>query len=254
MEDTRFFKFIRKFLRPITNFLWPVKIINANKFVEGKGIYICNHYSMLDPVPFVTDLFENNFNALMKAQFASKPILGKLLLKVGTIPVHRDEPDMRAIKKCMDVLRNNEPLVIFPEGTRNRTGSRELLEFKDGVAMFALKTKAPIIPMVYNKPIKTFRKTYLLIGNPMNLEEYYGQNLKEVRGVVTDNMKLCMQNMQKELDEMLKDKKALKQLLKSQKAEVKQIKKQNKLEYKKKLALEEPKAQTKETEEEQNKD
>lgn len=241
MENNKFYKIIRKLVRPITNFLWPVKIINANKFVEGKGIYVCNHFSMLDPVPFVTELFENNFNALMKEESMNLPIIGKILPKIGTIPIKREETDLRAIKKCMAILKNNEPLIIFPEGTRNKTGNNELLEFKDGVAMFALKTKSPIIPMVYLKPIKTFRKTYLLIGNPIYLDEYFDTNIKDVRGIVTDNLKLTMQNMIIELEDMVQDKKSLKKLLKTQKIELKQIRKQNKLEYKRQLKLEEPK-------------
>ncbi len=241
MENNKFYKIIRKLVRPITNFLWPVKIINANKFVEGKGIYVCNHFSMLDPVPFVTELFENNFNALMKEESMNLPIIGKILPKIGTIPIKREETDLRAIKKCMAILKNNEPLIIFPEGTRNKTGNNELLEFKDGVAMFALKTKSPIIPMVYLKPIKTFRKTYLLIGNPIYLDEYFDTNIKDVRGIVTDSLKLTMQNMIIELEDMVQDKKSLKKLLKTQKIELKQIRKQNKLEYKRQLKLEEPK-------------
>ncbi len=241
MENNKFYKIIRKLVRPITKFLWPVKIINANKFVEGKGIYVCNHFSMLDPVPFVTELFENNFNALMKEESMNLPIIGKILPKIGTIPIKREETDLRAIKKCMAILKNNEPLIIFPEGTRNKTGNNELLEFKDGVAMFALKTKSPIIPMVYLKPIKTFRKTYLLIGNPIYLDEYFDTNIKDVRGIVTDSLKLTMQNMIIELEDMVQDKKSLKKLLKTQKIELKQIRKQNKLEYKRQLKLEEPK-------------
>lgn len=53
MENNKFYRIIRRIIKPITNCLWPVKIINANKFVEGKGIYVCNHFTMLDPVPFV---------------------------------------------------------------------------------------------------------------------------------------------------------------------------------------------------------
>ncbi len=241
MENNKFYRIIRRIIKPITNCLWPVKIINANKFVEGKGIYVCNHFTMLDPVPFVTDLFEYDFNALMKEESLDLPIIGKILPKIGVISIKRGEADLRAIKKCMDVLKNNQPLIVFPEGTRNKTGNKQMLEFKDGVAMFALKTKSPIIPMIYSKPIKTFRKTYLLIGDPMYLDEFYGEGVKEARSEITNKLKLCMENLQAQLEEMLLDKKALKKLLKAQKIECKQIRKQNKLEYKKQQMLAAPK-------------
>ena len=114
-------------------------------------------------------------------------------------------------------FENNQPLIVFPEGTRNKTGNKQMLEFKDGVAMFALKTKSPIIPMIYYKPIKTFRKTYLLIGDPMYLDEFYGEGVKEARSEVTNKLKLRMADMQAQLEEMLLDKKALKKLHKSSK-------------------------------------
>ncbi len=246
MENNRFYRVIRKIIRPITNFLWPVTIINKNKFDEGKGIYVCNHFSLLDPVPFVTELFDYDFNALMKEESIHIPVLGKILLKIGVIPIQREEADLRAIKKCMSVLKNDGPLIVFPEGTRNKSGSREMLDFKDGVSMFALKTKSPIIPMVYYRPIKTFRRTYLLIGDPIDLSEYYDGNLKDVRGAVTENLKAQMHNMQIELDNLLADKKALKKMLKAQKVEYKQKFKQKKLEYKNKLLLESPKTDNKE--------
>lgn len=241
MDNNKFYRRIRKLIKPITNFLWPVKIINANKFVEGRGVYVCNHLSMLDPVPFVTDLFEYNFNALMKEESLKMPIIGKILPKIGVIPVKREETDLRAIKKCMEVLKNNQPLIVFPEGTRNKTGSKQMLEFKDGVAMFALKTKSPIIPMVYFRPIKTFRKTYLLIGEPIYLDDYYSETIKEARGEITSRLRLCMENMQEQLDELLQNKKALKKLLKTQKIECKQIHKQKKLEWKRQQMLTAPK-------------
>lgn len=222
-------KLLRKIIRPITNFIWPVTIINEDKFVEGKGVYVCNHYSMIDPVPFYTELFENNFNALMKEEAINFPIIGKILLKVGGIPVKRGEADMRAMKKCLTVLRHEEPLIVFPEGARNKSGSKEMLELKDGVAVFAIKTQSPVIPMMYARPIKPFRRTYLMIGTPFELQEYYGQNINDVRFDATEKIKNSMVELREQLDHLLQDKKALKSLLKEQKQHLKQIKKMNKI-------------------------
>ncbi|MDE6967566.1 MAG: 1-acyl-sn-glycerol-3-phosphate acyltransferase [Clostridia bacterium] len=236
-----FYKVIRKIVRPITNFLWPVKIINLNKFEECQGVYVCNHYSMLDPVPFVTELFEENFNVLMKEEVMKVPILGEILIKIGAIPVKRGTADLRAVKNCLNVLKNGEPLILFPEGTRNKTDNQDPLDFKDGAIMFAFKTKSPIIPMLYDRQIKTFRRTYLIIGEPIYLDEFYGENLRDIRGLVNDKIRLQMDDMRLQMDSLLKDKKALKLLLKEQKLEVKQIKKQKKLDYKQKQSLPAPK-------------
>ena len=197
MENNKFYKIIRKLVRPITNFLWPVKIINANKFVEGKGIYVCNHFSMLDPVPFVTELFENNFNALMKEESMNLPIIGKILPKIGTIPIKREETDLRAIKKCMAILKNNEPLIIFPEGTRNKVNDT-FLPFHEGSFKIAEKTGCPIIPMSINNAAAIFedhlpkiKKAHVILeyGKPIYMSEMTREEKKKIGAKVQEMIK-----------------------------------------------------------------
>lgn len=74
------------------------------------------------------------------------------------IPVKRGEVDLKATKECLSALKQNEILFIFPEGTRNRE-SDEMLPFKTGPAMFALKTKTPIRPF-YIQKAKKAKKIY----------------------------------------------------------------------------------------------
>lgn len=148
------YKLLRKLIKPITHLLWPVTFINKNKFIESKGVYICNHYSYFDPVPMYTDLFTTKFHALMKAELCNHKFWGKVLMGIGGIPVKRGEADFKAMKQCLTLLRENEPLLVFPEGTRNKSGSKEMIDFKEGPTMFAMKTQAPVVPMLYYKPIK----------------------------------------------------------------------------------------------------
>lgn len=223
------YRYLRNIIKPFTHILWPVTIINQNKFSEKKAIYICNHYSYFDPVPMYTDLFTTQFNALMKSEvFTNHKFWGKIIVNVGGIPVRRGETDLRAMKQCMDVLRKNEPLIIFPEGMRNKTGSKEMLEIKEGTSLFAIKTQSPIIPMMYYKPIKLFRRTYLMIGNPISLEEFYDNNNSESREIATRKIQNAMIDLRQQLDALVENKTALKALLKEQKAEMREIRKNNK--------------------------
>lgn len=93
---------------------------------------------------------------------------------LGGFPVHRGEPDRQALRTCEEVLSCGEPLVVFPEGTRQ---SGPLVEHVfDGVAYLALKTGAPIVPVGiggsegampkrarFIKPVKI----HLLVGAPL---------------------------------------------------------------------------------------
>ena len=49
-----------------------------------------------------------------------------------------------------------------------------MLPLKYGSSMFSIKTKTPVLPMVFLKKPKLFRKNYLVIGQPFELNEYYG--------------------------------------------------------------------------------
>ena len=64
---------------------------------------------------------------------------------LGGFPVHRGTADREALKKCVAVLEGGEPLVLFPEGTR-QTGP-VVDEVFDGAAYVALRTGAPIVPV-----------------------------------------------------------------------------------------------------------
>ena len=78
-----------------------------------------------------------------------------------------------SINKC---LKNGEKVVLYPEETRNKTDA-EILPFKHGASVMAIRTKTPIIPiMLYNKP-RFFRMTHVLIGDPVELTEYYDRKL-----------------------------------------------------------------------------
>lgn len=221
------YKLWRKVLAPLIQFLWPVEVLNKYKFTEEKGVYICNHYSVMDGNHFATQLFEKKLNIVVKDEALSSKIGRKFLLGLGGIPIQRGEADMRAIKKCMTVLRNNESLVIFPEGTRNKSGSKEMLAFKEGPVMFALKTKSPVIPMMYYRPIRLFRKTYLIIGDKVDLSQYYDMPAAEARGAATDFVRAKMEELRYEIDSIVEDKNKLKINKKNNRMRIKEKNKAN---------------------------
>jgi len=107
------------------------------------------------------ELFENRF-------------VGGLFKSLGAIPIDRYNTDIAAMKKIMGVLKQNEQMVICPEGTRNKK-SEEAQEVKKGAILFALKTKSPLVPCCYTRRLKFMRRTSLVIGEPFDFSEYYGQ-------------------------------------------------------------------------------
>jgi 1-acyl-sn-glycerol-3-phosphate acyltransferase len=68
-----------------------------------------------------------------------------VLHNYGVHPVDRSGADIEAFRTAQGILEAGQALLIFPEGTRSRDGS--LQKARDGLAMLALRTGAPIVPI-----------------------------------------------------------------------------------------------------------
>ena len=194
------YRFLRVILHPIQMIFWPTKVINANNAKKVKGaMFTCNHYSKFDSmIPYFV-LFKKEAHALAKYELFQNPIAGWFLHKMGAIPVRRGEADIESVKQVLKVLNDGKQLLIFPEGTRNKEDTQEMAEFKTGTARFAIKTKVPVVPMIYYHSPKAFRKNWLYVGEPFTLEEFYGARTPEdnhkatelIRQKMDETRRLC---------------------------------------------------------------
>ncbi len=74
------------------------------------------------------------------------------------------------------------------------------MPFKAGVATFALKTKSPVVPMMYYKKTGIFKRNKLVVGEPFWLDEFYAQKPSEVKDVATDYIRAKLVDLRKEVD------------------------------------------------------
>ena len=95
---------------------------------------------------------------------------------VEAIPVSRDGQDAKAVMTALRYLKNGDKISMFPEGTRNRT-DEDLLPLKGGAAMFAIKAKAPVYPVMCPHKTRLFRRTKILVGDPIDLSAFYDRRL-----------------------------------------------------------------------------
>ena len=170
------YKLLRFFGLPIYWLLYPRKIIGRENLPENENfILVSNHFSMIDIV-VVSELFKKRPYMLGKKELMKHKLIGKLLLAYGLIPIDREGVDIEALKKCFTVLKEGSSLVIFPEGTRNKTEG-ELQKIKGGASMIAVKAKVNIVPVAMRSKFRIFRKNYLAVGKPIDFSEYYGRKL-----------------------------------------------------------------------------
>ena len=136
----------------------------------GAVIVASNHLHLSDPIMHAFSL-PRTFHTMAKMElFRFKPF-GWLIRQLGAFPVDRGHGDRGAIKTAAAVLESGEPLLIFSEGTRSRTG--ELGPFKAGTAMIASLTGAPIVPAVIYAPRGVgFRRGVVIeYGKPLQMTE-----------------------------------------------------------------------------------
>ena len=90
--------------------------------------------------------FRGGIGTPVKAVLRKLPILGRGFDVVGFVPIEREnrERATQAIDVAVASVRSGNSLLMFPEGTRSRTGA--LLPFKKGAFVLAIKAQAPIVP------------------------------------------------------------------------------------------------------------
>jgi 1-acyl-sn-glycerol-3-phosphate acyltransferase len=113
----------------------------------GPGIIVPNHTSFLDP-PLLSAVVPRVIYFLMLSKHYYHPRWHWLFSRLPCIPMERGRANMRALKECLQVLKHNQLLCMFPEGGISREYKVEGL--KQGAALLALRTQAPIIPAGIN--------------------------------------------------------------------------------------------------------
>lgn len=151
--------------------MWPTKVYGAENYDKFKGgIIISNHYASSADGSIIFNAFLKDYaNVLVKEEAFKSKIGNWFLTSIGCIPVKRGEADIDAFKKVMAVLNSGENILIFPEGTRNKAGTEVMAPFKKGVAVFAMRAKVEVLPMLYFRMHKLFRRNILVVGEPIDL-------------------------------------------------------------------------------------
>ena len=152
---------------------------------EGPLIFCGNHRSYLDP-PLLVATAKRDMKFLAKEELYKNKFLAFLGWAFEAIPVKRDEKDISAIKTSLKDLKEGKCIALFPEGTRNGLEKGE--KVKDGVAFFALRSGAKIIPCGIKGGTKEHRKVTIRYGKPLDYSKYKGSKDKEILDKITNEV------------------------------------------------------------------
>ena len=141
---------------PLLHILWRIEVVGKENIPRGHAHVIAsNHLSDLDPVYILEAVFSwKRYTILAKQELFKNPLIGWFLSCMGAVPIDRGKGDMGTVNKVTDECKNGTPILIFPEGTRSKTG--ELLTLKSGAFLIAGNADADRVPcrIIYDTPDK----------------------------------------------------------------------------------------------------
>ena len=167
------YRFVTSAVRVVFRIAHPVlEIEGREKFPEGAAVICCNHCGITDPFWVIAwSRLKRLPRTMAKKELYKWKTLAWACEKFGAFPVDRGAPDINAIKTAMQVLKSDNKLLIFPEGTRVKKGKKS--EPHSGALLIAARMKAPVIPTYLSVKRGLFRKVRLIFGEPY-FPEYAG--------------------------------------------------------------------------------
>ena len=168
--------------------------------LDRAAVYCANHQSNVDP-PVLFAALHPRMHILFKAELNAIPILARGFRLGGFIPVDRrnKEAALRSIEAGAASIRSGNSFLIFPEGTRSRTA--ELLPFKKGGFIMAIKAKAPIVPVAVQGGRDAMRKGSAII-QPITVSIRVGEPI-ETAGFELDDRNALIKRVRERMTALL---------------------------------------------------
>ncbi|MGI9862204.1 lysophospholipid acyltransferase family protein [Moorella naiadis] len=158
----------------------------------GPVVLVANHTSYLDPVA-VGVACPRLVRFMAKEELFRLPIFKYIIKGLQAFPVRREEADRAALKTALQVLRQDQVLGIFAEGTRSPDG--QLLPFQAGAAVLALKTGASLVPVAVKDTNRIFRggRIRVTFGRPLKMtisgKSYTPQQVQDLTSAAYQEIK-----------------------------------------------------------------
>jgi len=139
----------------LLRFFYKLEIVGLENIPKGPCLVAANHSSYFDP-PIIASSSPAEMHFLARDSLFRFPIFGPYISKVNAHPVDTSGEDVQALRLVLNLLKEGDKVLIFPEGGRSSTD--EWMPFKQGLAMLSLHSQLPILPVVIEGGNKVWPK------------------------------------------------------------------------------------------------
>lgn len=183
--------------------------VRGREFIPKKGGFVLasNHASFLDPILLGTAC-NRILNFAAKDALFKNRLFAALILRVGAFPIRRWSADIAAIRESVRRLQNNFGLVVFPEGSRNKTG--EMQNISSGFVLIANKAGVPIVPAWITGSASALGKGMKII-RPAKIKVVFGKPVypnivisDKGNGNINSERKLVYMNIAEDIVKLIK--------------------------------------------------
>jgi 1-acyl-sn-glycerol-3-phosphate acyltransferase len=188
-------RFVFSTMKGLTRFLCRVDDAQLARVPDrGPLIIVANHVNFLEVPLIYTHLQPRLLSGFAKVEAWDNPFTGALFDMVEAIPLYRGEADVTALRQALRALEAGRILALAPEGTRS--GHGRLQRGHTGVVFLALRSGAPLLPLVYYggelfwSNLARLRRTdfHIVVGQPFYLEAGGVKVTREMRQQMTDEI------------------------------------------------------------------
>jgi cytidylate kinase len=189
---TIIFTIARDMIRFFEWLLFGIRIHGSENLRFAESFFFAsNHISYYDP-PFVGSTFERELWIIAKKELFKNRLISWILRKVHAIPIDREGFTRSTIKTIDKAIELGDSVLMFPEGTRSKTG--RLKKFKPGIGMIAFRSGKSIIPAyisgsdVLKDCFLRKRRLEVRIGRPIRIPDSYEPDDKKKDYAVLSSM------------------------------------------------------------------
>jgi 1-acyl-sn-glycerol-3-phosphate acyltransferase len=186
--------------------LFQIRSRDRQRIPASGGALVCsNHQSFFDPV-LVGLICDRRLNYLARENLFDQRLFGALIRWYDAIPIRRDGLGLAGLRETLKRLKRGELVLIFPEGTRTRTGSVQPL--KPGFCVLARRARVPLVPVGIDGPFQLWPRgrklprlgpIALQVGDPIVPDQIARISDEELVGLLQQRLERCHRRARQQL-------------------------------------------------------